>query len=124
MTKGASFVLRLISDFASFSLRVCLIICSTRSDTEDVTSPRCEAAASPAREASPVNAPAPSQPETTPTTPAPSLDKTVAAADFAASSSRPATWEEHVSVSRFNFLCVFVDFHTLMLLLYSRLAVL
>ena len=47
--------------------------------------------------ASPIDAPAPPQLETTPTTPAPSLDKAVAAADLAASSSRPATWEEHVS---------------------------
>ena len=124
MTKGTSFVLRLISDFAAFPPRVCLIIFFTRSDAEDVTSPRREAAASPIRVASPVNAPAPSQPETTPTTPAPSLDKTGVAADFAASSFRPATWEEHVSVLRFNFLCISVDFHTLMLLLYSRLVVL
>ena len=49
--------------------------------------------------ASPIDAPAPPQPGTTPTTPAPSLDKAVAAADLAASSSRPATWEEHISVS-------------------------
>ena len=48
--------------------------------------------------------PAPPQPETTPTTPAPSLDKTVAMADVAASSSRPATWEEHVSGS-LHLLC-------------------
>ena len=41
--------------------------------------------------------PVPPQPETTPTTPAPSLDKAVAMTDVAASSSRPATWEEHVS---------------------------
>ena len=71
----------------------------TCSDAEDVTSPHREAAASPARVASPMDAPAPPQPETTPTTPAPSLDKAVATANLAASSSRPATWEEHVSVS-------------------------
>ena len=58
--------------------------------------------------------PAPPQPETISTTPAPSLDKAVATANLAASSSRPATWEEHVSVLCFDFLCIFVGFHTLM----------
>ena len=77
--------------------RVCHDICLTCSDEGDVTSPRREAAASPARVASPVRAPTPQQPEHTPTTPTPSLDKAVATPDPAASSSRPATWEEHVS---------------------------
>ena len=97
-----------------FLCRVCLIFCFTCSDAGDVTSPRHEAAASPARVASPVNAPTPPQPETTPTTPAPSVDKVVAAPDLAASSSRPATWEEHVSVLFFNMLCIFVGFRVLM----------
>ena len=77
--------------------RVCLNFYLTCSDAGDVTSPRREAVASPARVASPVHAPTPPQPEATPTTPAPSVDKAVAAPDLAASSSRPATWEEHES---------------------------
>ena len=72
--------------------------CSAYSDAGDVTSPRREVAASPARVASPMRAPTPPQPELTPTTPAPSLDKAVAIPDPAASSSRFATWEEHVSI--------------------------
>ena len=72
--------------------------CSAYSDAGDVTSPRREVATSPARVASPMRAPTPPQPELTPTTPAPSLDKAVAIPDPAASSSRFATWEEHVSI--------------------------
>ena len=72
--------------------------CSSYSDAGDVTSPRREVAASPARVASPMRAPTPPQPELTPTTPAPSLDKAVAIPDPAASSSRFATWEEHVRI--------------------------
>ena len=78
--------------------RVCPDFCLTYSDAGDVTSPRREAAASPARVASPMRAPTPPRPELTPTTPAPPLDKAVAIPDPAASSSRFATWEEHVSI--------------------------
>ena len=47
------------------------------------------------------------------TTPTPSVDKVVAASDLAPSSSRPAIWEEHVSVLYFDVLRVLVGFRTL-----------
>ena len=84
------------------------------SDAGDVTSPRREAVASPARVSSPMNVPTSPQPEAAPTTPAPSVDKAVAAPDLAASSSRPATWEEHVSVLCFELFSIFVCFRVLM----------
>ena len=94
------YVLGLSSSFPLYCLsfcRVCPNFCLICSDAGDVTSPRHEAAASPARTASPMRAPTPPRPELTPTTPVPSLDKAVAIPDPAASSSRFATWEEHVS---------------------------
>ena len=81
--------------------RVCPDFHLAYSDAGDITSPRREVAASPARVASPMRAPTPPQPEATPTTPAPSLDKAVTIPDPAASSSRFATWEEHVSTLYF-----------------------
>ena len=89
---SSCFLIRLL-----YLRRVWLNIHFVCSDAGDVTSPRREAVASPARAMSPMHAPTPPQPEATPTTPAPSADKTVAAPDLTASSSRPATWEEHVS---------------------------
>ena len=76
---------------------LCPDFCPAYSDAGDITSPRREVATSPARVASPMHEPTPPRPEVTPTTPAPSLDKAVTIPDHAASSSRFATWEEHVS---------------------------
>ena len=81
--------------------------CSIYSDAGDVTSPRREAAASPARVASPMRMPTPPRPESVPPTPAPPLDKAVTMPDPAASSSRFATWEEHVSILCFLELASF-----------------
>ena len=53
--------------------------------------------------------PTPPQPETTLTTPALSLDKAAAMIDVVASSSRPATWEEHVSYPLYS-LCSLMFF--------------
>ena len=67
------------------------------SDAEDLASPPKELTVSPCRLASPSAMRAPPQPEVAPTAPAASLEKAVVMPNVAASSSRPATWEEHVS---------------------------
>ena len=97
-----------------FLWRVCLIVCFHLQQCRGRYQSSTRGCCSPARVASPVNAPTPPQPEATPTTPAPSMEKAVAAPDLAASSSRPATWEEHVSVLCFELLCIFVGFRVLM----------
>ena len=91
MKKGTSFAFRVVSYSLTVLCRVCLNIYLICSDAGDVTSPRREAVASPARVSSPMNVPTSPQPEATLTTPATSVNKAVAAPDLAASSSRPAT---------------------------------
>ena len=104
--------------------RVCPDFRLAYSDAGDVTSPRRDAASSPARVVSPMRAPTPPPPEVTPTTPAPSLDKAVAIPDHAASSSRFASWEEHVSTLRFfELTSIFLVYSFPYVLFHSRLVV-
>ena len=73
-------------------LDVCLC-----SDAEDLGSPPRALTVSPDRVATPPAEDATLQPEVAPTAPAASMEKVVVMPDVTASSSRPVTWEEHVS---------------------------
>ena len=67
------------------------------SDAEDLASPPRALTVSPGRVTTPPTVDATLQPEVAPTAPAASVEKVVVMPDVIASSSRPTTWEEHVS---------------------------
>ena len=97
------------------------------SDAEDLASPPRELTVSPYRVASPSAMGAPPQPEVAPTAPAASLGQAAVMTDVAASSSCPATWEEHVSYSlcllcNRYFLYAYATYYSLLAALWSRLA--
>ena len=74
-----------------------LSFCFVCSDAEGLASPPRELAVSPHRVASPLAMDTPPQPEAPSTGAVASPEKAMVTPDVAATSSRPATWEEHVS---------------------------
>ena len=75
-----------------YSFEFCLC-----SEEEDLASPPRALTASPGRVATPLAVDTTLQPEVAPTVPVASTEKAVVMPDAAASTSRPTSWEEHVS---------------------------